>query len=135
MRTLPLLAAAALAALTATGCEPSEPQPAAPPVTVTATQTPPAETSSPPVAVPSPTLTKMTAARIRVPRVVGMNHQEAQNLLQSKGLFMLQERDATGQGRLLLWDRNWVVVRQKPKAGTRVTPDETITLYSKKIGE
>jgi beta-lactam-binding protein with PASTA domain len=36
---------------------------------------------------------------------------------------------------MLLWDRNWVVVRQKPAAGTRVTEDTTITLYSKKIGE
>lgn len=70
-----------------------------------------------------------------MPRVVGMNHQKAQNYLQSLGLFMLRERDATGQNRLLLWDRNWVVVRQKPKAGTRVTADTTITLYSKKIGE
>lgn len=55
--------------------------------------------------------------------------------MQSRGLYMLQEEDATGQGRMLLLDRNWVVVRQSPKAGTRVTEDRTITLYSKKIGE
>ena len=75
------------------------------------------------------------AARISVPDVVGMGHQEAQNRLQAAGLYMLDEVDATGQGRMLLWDRNWVVVEQDPPAGTEVTEDDTITLASKKIGE
>ncbi|WP_433476452.1 PASTA domain-containing protein [Spirillospora sp. CA-142024] len=82
--------------------------------------------------------TKTRAAKptlIRVPDVVGHNHQKAQDELQAHGLFMLAEKDATGQGRMLLWDRNWVVVRQAPSAGTRVKPGTTITLYSKKIGE
>nr|WP_199487231.1 PASTA domain-containing protein [Actinomadura spongiicola] len=64
-----------------------------------------------------------------------MNHQKAQNAMQAVGLFRLMEEDATGQGRLLLWDRNWVVVKQRPRAGTRVTENTTITLYSKKVDE
>jgi hypothetical protein len=75
------------------------------------------------------------AKTIRVPNVVGHNHQTAQDEMQAAGFYTLEEKDATGQGRLLLWDRNWVVVRQSPKAGAKVTPDTTITLYSKKIGE
>jgi len=76
-----------------------------------------------------------SSVRIRVPRVVGMNHQAAQNRLQAAGLYMLEEEDATGQGRMLLYDRNWVVVSQSPRAGARVSEDRTILLRSKKIGE
>lgn len=87
-------------------------------------------------AAASPTKTRTAKpTRIRVPNVVGHNHQEAQNEMQAHGLFFLAEEDATGQNRLLLWDRNWVVVRQTPSAGTAVKSDTTITLYSKKIGE
>jgi hypothetical protein len=73
--------------------------------------------------------------KIRLPNLVGEDHQLAQDTLQAKGLYSLDERDATGQDRLLLWDRNWTVVRTDPPAGTRVSPDDTITLYSKKDGE
>jgi beta-lactam-binding protein with PASTA domain len=69
---------------------------------------------------------------VTVPSVVGMNHQKAQNLMQSRGLRNLAERDATGRGRKLLIDRSWVVVRQFPTAGARVSSGTTVTLYSKK---
>lgn len=69
---------------------------------------------------------------ITAPDVVGMSHQGAQDALQEAGLYILDEEDATGQGRMLLYDRNWVVVEQDPPAGTRVSEDETITLRSKK---
>lgn len=72
---------------------------------------------------------------IQVPDVVGMDHQLAQDTMQSVGLYMLMEEDATGQGRMLLWDRNWVVVDQSPPAGSTVSEDTTITLFSKKDGE
>jgi hypothetical protein len=55
--------------------------------------------------------------------------------MQSVGLYNLAEEDCTGQNRLLLYDRNWVVVKQSPPAGTRVNEDKTITLCSKKKGE
>jgi hypothetical protein len=69
---------------------------------------------------------------IAVPDVVGKDHQLAQDTMQSAGLYNLSEEDATGQGRMLLIDRNWVVVEQKPAAGTQVAADQTITLRSKK---
>ncbi|MCP2342764.1 PASTA domain-containing protein [Actinomadura rupiterrae] len=75
---------------------------------------------------------RSTSRTVTVPNVVGMNHQKAQDLLQSRGLRNLAERDATGRGRKLLIDRNWVVVRQIPPAGVRVSSSTTVTLYSKK---
>ncbi len=75
------------------------------------------------------------ARTVTVPDVVGENHQYAQDTMQDAGLYNLAEEDATGQGRVLLWDRNWVVVEQDPPAGTNVAPDTRITLRSKKIGE
>lgn len=72
---------------------------------------------------------------IKVPDVVGKDHQLAQDTMQAAGLYLLDEQDATGQGRALLYDRNWTVVEQDPPAGTRVSEDETITLRSKKDGE
>jgi hypothetical protein len=75
------------------------------------------------------------SGRIRVPNVVGKDHQLAQDTMQAAGLYNLSEEDATGQGRMLLFDRNWTVVSQSPKAGTRVGEDATITLRSEKDGE
>jgi hypothetical protein len=69
---------------------------------------------------------------IAVPDVVGKDHQLAQDTMQSAGLYNLSEEDATGQGRMLIYDRNWVVVSQDPPAGTQVSEDQTITLRSKK---
>lgn len=94
----------------------------APPKTVT--EAPPAVETQAPV-----------QGTIRVPNVVGKDHQLAQDTMQAAGLYTLLEEDATGQGRLLLFDRNWVVVSQDPPAGTMVSETQTITLRSKKIGE
>ena len=90
-------------------------------VTVTVSATPPASSA--------PTQTAV------VPNVVGVNHQLAQDTLQAAGFYHLTEEDATGQGRLLINDRKWVVVTQEPKRGTRAPTDTTIVLRSKKIGE
>lgn len=70
-----------------------------------------------------------------VPDVVGMNHQAAQDAMQEAGFYNLTEEDATGQGRMLIMDRNWVVVSQSPKGGAKATEDTTIVLRSKKIGD
>jgi beta-lactam-binding protein with PASTA domain len=72
---------------------------------------------------------------VRVPDVRGMDHQAAQNRMQAVGLYNLRELDATGQGRLLIYDRNWTVVDQRPRPGARVSPERKITLISKKDGE
>lgn len=107
-------------------------------MTVTASVTreaaPPAPAASPePPGTPSERET--AGGDIIVPDVVGKNHQYAQDTMQAAGLYNLAEEDATGQGRLLLWDRNWVVVGQSPDPGTRVSEDTTIILRSKKYGE
>jgi hypothetical protein len=67
--------------------------------------------------------------------VVGLNHQLAQDTMQAAGFYYLTEEDATGQGRLLINDRNWVVVSQSPEGGTTASLDSKIVLRSKKIGE
>lgn len=72
---------------------------------------------------------------IRIPDVIGRDHQLAQDMMQAAGLYNLAEEDATGQSRVLLWDRNWVVVAQSPPAGSRVKADTTIVLRSKKDDE
>jgi hypothetical protein len=55
--------------------------------------------------------------------------------MQASGFYLLHEEDATGQGRMLVLDRNWEVVSQSVTAGTSASTDTAITLYSKKIGE
>jgi beta-lactam-binding protein with PASTA domain len=67
-----------------------------------------------------------------VPAVVGKDHQFAQDTMQAAGFYRLREQDATGQNRLLINDRNWIVVAQHPRAGSRVAVSTTITLRSKK---
>jgi hypothetical protein len=75
------------------------------------------------------------ARRARVPNEVGKNHQAAQDDLQAHGFFNLRERDCSGRGRLLLFDRNWRVVRQSPRAGARVSVNRAITLCSVKYSD
>jgi hypothetical protein len=72
---------------------------------------------------------------ITVPDVVGKDHQLAQDTMQAAGLYMLQEQDASGQGRMLLVDRNWTTVRQRPSAGECVSEDTEIMLSAVKDEE
>ncbi|MGW5050769.1 PASTA domain-containing protein [Actinokineospora sp. NPDC004072] len=88
-----------------------------------------------PVSVPEvPTLVPPSGSvqALPVPDVVGMEHQAAQDALQAAGFHYLTEEDATGQGRLLVSDRNWVVVAQDPPAGAVVPQSDKILLRSKK---
>ncbi|MFF5242680.1 PASTA domain-containing protein [Streptosporangium sp. NPDC000095] len=112
----------------------------APVVTVTAPA--PVEKSPEPIEQddkeppPAPTEEKEEAAEKKVlPDVVGMNLQEGQDTMQAAGFYILNDKDATGQNRFQVYDRNWVVTRQTPAAGRKVTVDTLITLYAKKIGE
>lgn len=70
-----------------------------------------------------------------VPAVVGMVHQTAQDTMQASGLYVLLERDASGQGRLLINDRNWVTTGQTPAAGAVVDCGTEVTLSAKKADE
>jgi len=97
--------------------------------------TPPPSTTAP----AGPTGTSVTPAPVEapaelitVPDVSGMNHQLAQDTMQAAGLYNLREVDGTGQGRMLVLDRNWVQVGQDPPAGARVPADAVITLTAVK---
>jgi hypothetical protein len=112
-----------------------QPRPAAT-VTVTATQPTQPTPTQPPSQTPTrPPTPPQTARSGVVPAVVGLNHQLAQDTMQAAGFYYLTEEDATGQGRLLINDRNWVVVSQSPAGGTTASLDSKILLRSKKIGE
>jgi beta-lactam-binding protein with PASTA domain len=105
---------------------------------ITATSASPAvlhQTASRPSATSSPVTVVPSARLKRVPNEVGKNHQAAQDDLQAHGFFNLRERDCTGRGRLLLFDRNWKVVRQSPRAGSRVSTNRAITLCSVKYSD
>ncbi|MFB4265248.1 PASTA domain-containing protein [Nonomuraea sp. GTA35] len=131
----------ALAVLTAAGltaCGTGTP-PAAPVETVTATVQPTPTTTTTATAGPGetdrPEPSEAAAERKTLPDVVGMNLQEGQDTLQAAGFYVLNDKDATGQNRLQVLDRNWVVTKQSPAGGRKVTTDTLITLYAKKIGE
>ncbi|MEU4801233.1 hypothetical protein [Actinosynnema sp. NPDC023587] len=67
--------------------------------------------------------------------MVGLVHQTAQDTMQAAGLYRLKEEDATGQGRLLVVDRNWTTTAQNVEAGKEVPCDTEIVLAARKTGE
>ncbi|WNV84426.1 PASTA domain-containing protein [Umezawaea sp. Da 62-37] len=87
------------------------------------------------VSTPAPVRGTEVAKTCTVPDVVGMVHQDAQDAMQASGLYVLLERDATGQGRLLINDRNWTTTGQMPGPGEVVDCGATVTLSAKKTGE
>lgn len=86
-------------------------------------------TSMPPVST-----TVAAAPIVLMPNVVCMNLQAAQDEIQKYGVFFSRSSDATGMNRMQLFDRNWVVIKQSPKAGQPVTELEAV-LSVVKIGE
>ncbi|UOX84498.1 PASTA domain-containing protein [Amycolatopsis sp. FBCC-B4732] len=78
------------------------------------------------------TATSAPAPLVKVPDVSGMNHQDAQDAMQRAGLYNLREVDGSGQGRMLVIDRNWVQTGQDPAPGTEVRADAVITLTAVK---
>lgn len=130
--------------LTACG-EEQQALPAAPPATVTVQAPPPSVVATPgpepsiaeqePSAPPEPTQDQQQVAEGTIPDVIGMDHQLAQDTMQAAGFYNLSEEDASGEGRLLLVDRNWRVVEQEPAAGAQASQDATIILRSEKIDD
>jgi hypothetical protein len=127
-------------------------QPAAvAPGTVTVTAQPPAQpavtvTAAPPVAAaPTPIPTpkpkakapKVAPAKVTftMPGLVGMVLQDAQDLLQTKGSYLMDQQDASGLERLQVLDANWKVCSQSPKKGAHVPTDTTVVLRSVKLIE
>lgn len=56
----------------------------------------------------------------------GTDLQLAQDLVQEAGVFKSRSVDATGEGRFQVMDRNWVVVRSEPPAGTPIEEDDPV---------
>jgi hypothetical protein len=69
-----------------------------------------------------------------LPDLVGLDLQAAQDEAQAAGFYALDDQDASGQGRLQVYDRNWTVCSQEPEAGTHAT-DTPVTLYAVKDDE
>ncbi|MGJ5826052.1 PASTA domain-containing protein [Streptomyces ossamyceticus] len=121
------LAAAAL--LTLTACE-SDTSPSKPDSTAQDTSKQPKTDAS--TKTPDEATDEAEPETSEVPDVVGMNHGEAQSLLRSKG-FMVNEEDASSEGRWILDNSNWKVCRQDPAPGT--TGALRVAIYSVKLDE
>jgi hypothetical protein len=70
-----------------------------------------------------------------MPKVTGMNLQLAQDLLQSKGSYLMDQEDASGLGRFQIIDSAWKVCSQSPSAGKRVPTSTMVGLKSVKLTE
>lgn len=98
------------------------------------------ETTMPPVSSLSTTTSSLAVMSTlpsagTLPDLVGLDLQLAQDALQAAGWYEMISHDASGQGRLQLIDRNWVVVEQTPAAGGVVPYDKMIDLGAVKKGE
>ena len=70
-----------------------------------------------------------------VPNVVCMDLQAAQDMMQAAGFYNLGSEDGSGQGRIQILDRDWVVIDQSVAAGRQPSPLKRIVLASVKYGE
>ncbi len=116
---------------------------AAVPETTVAPTTAPPTTAAPTTAAPTipPTTAAPTTAAPTVPppqpvmpNVLCMNLQDAQDYIQTFGVFLSFSEDATGAGRNQVIDSNWQVVAQYPDPGTPFGEGDA-TLYVVKYGE
>src|SRR4051794_25728772 len=109
------------------------------PVVVTVTATPEAA-HTPKAARHTPKPARHTTKAspmdmVALPDVVGMNLQKGQDTMQAAGFYFVDDQDATGRHRFQIWDRDWVVTRQVPPAGRRVSLSTKVVLWAKKYGE
>jgi len=68
-----------------------------------------------------------------IPNVVGMNLQDAQDCLQSKGFYYLDDQPAPGEPRFQVNDSNWTVIRQSD-VGPGYFFNTRITLTARRDG-
>ncbi len=117
-------------ALAVAGCSQSpSPRPA---VTVTVTET----VSAGPVDIIEDALDDIdTLTEFVMPDVTGLSLQDAQDQLQALGSFLMNQEDATDQGRTQINDSNWTVCTQDPAPGTVHSKLAIVTLYSVKKDE
>jgi hypothetical protein len=64
-----------------------------------------------------------------------MNLQLAQDLLQSKGSYLMDQEDAKGLSRWQINDSAWKVCSQSPSAGKKVPASTLVVLKSVKLTE
>jgi hypothetical protein len=85
--------------------------------------------------VPAPSAGGGAAPAGAMPDLVGMVLQDAQDALQAKGSYLLDQQDASGQGRLQLIDSNWRVCSQSPAPGASLSATTIVTLAAVKLAE
>lgn len=73
--------------------------------------------------------------KFKMPKMVGLVLQDAQDILQSRGSYILDQKDASGKGRFQLLDSGWKVCAQKPRPGASVPVEAVVTLWSVKLSE
>ena len=69
-----------------------------------------------------------------MPDVLCLGLQAAQDEIQDHGVLLSRSEDASGRGRRQVWDRNWIVVEQRPAAGQPIGEAEAV-LFVVKNGE
>lgn len=82
----------------------------------------------------APIIVDRPSAAARMPNVLCMSLQQAQNAIQGAGVFYSRSVDATGQGRSQFNDSNWQVVAQDPAPGVLIG-EGTARLSAVKYGE
>jgi hypothetical protein len=84
---------------------------------------------------PTDITTPSQAAHGVIPSVVCAELQDAQDALRHSGFYLITSKDGTGQGRLPVMDRNWVVTEQSEKPGSTPGLTTLIVLTVVKHGE
>ena len=79
--------------------------------------------------------TRPAAASFVMPKFAGVNLQAAQDWLQSRGSYLMDQVDASGRGRFQIIDSGWYVCWQQPAPGTRVPVTAMIRLGVVKLSE
>lgn len=70
-----------------------------------------------------------------MPGLKGMNLQDAQDELQKRGSYLMDQEDASGEHRIQLVDSNWKVCTQIPRAGRKVPISTIVRLAAVKLDE
>jgi hypothetical protein len=65
---------------------------------------------------------------VKVPNVVGMDLQSAQDTLQAFGFYNLGSHDVTGESSFQILDRDWIVVDQTPAPGDAASRSRLVEL-------
>lgn len=85
----------------------------------------------------TPKRRKITCERsdTTMPDLRGMDVQLAQDTMQAMDVWAFLKHDATEKNRVMLWDRNWIVVRQDPRPCMFVDGRTTVSVWGRKRGD